>query len=300
MSDGHDPSNRKTWNGQVELIASLVLAVLNMTTPAYGQDAKPASTATSSADAGGPGESCRARSDCADGLKCLQQLCVDENEGVSCQSRGDCGGRLACIDKVCSSQSRTAGPNAPAGHPEGPGATSVPPMRSTADDQGVKDGVRIRGGFGLGGGIILTPDSGVVGGLVALQLRLGVQVNHYFGIIYANTPQVLVIGNGNGVGAAFVDWNTIIATLTLGHFFELGAGPSFDYYAGGACTLQGCVSGSGFGFGLHERLAFLIGGLSGNGPRRSGFQIGIDAHQDYVTDGTIPITLIGQLGGEWY
>src|SRR5438067_1654300 len=50
---------------------------------------------------GGPGESCRARSDCKTGLKCVQQTCVDEHEGQTCGATSDCGGELKCIKNKC-------------------------------------------------------------------------------------------------------------------------------------------------------------------------------------------------------
>jgi hypothetical protein len=58
---------------------------------------------------GGPGESCTARSDCQQGLKCFETVCTDENEGASCRSRSDCGGRIACIDNVCTSERGSGG-----------------------------------------------------------------------------------------------------------------------------------------------------------------------------------------------
>jgi hypothetical protein len=188
-----------------------------------------------------------------------------------------------------------------------PGATPAAPGDEKAkekDEDKVKDGVRARGGFGIGGGMLVTTADGFVGPVIALQARIGVQINHYLGILYANTPQVSLTLQ-DGVNPGFVDWNTIMATLTLGHFFELGGGASFDYYNIAQCnasieTGAGCTQQSGFAFGAHERLAFLIGGLSGNGPRRSGFQIGVDAHQAFGTNGLIPITLIAQIGAEWY
>jgi hypothetical protein len=50
---------------------------------------------------GGPGESCRARPDCKAGLKCLENKCVDEHEGLSCAATPECGTELKCIDNVC-------------------------------------------------------------------------------------------------------------------------------------------------------------------------------------------------------
>jgi len=37
--------------------------------------------------------------------------------------------------------------------------------------------------------------------------------------------------------------------------------------------------------GAHGRVAFIIGGLSGRGPRRSGFVIGVDAHPMFLSTG---------------
>jgi hypothetical protein len=51
-------------------------------------------------DLGGPGESCRARSDCNHGLKCIDNKCADEHEGESCQATPECG-TLKCIDNKC-------------------------------------------------------------------------------------------------------------------------------------------------------------------------------------------------------
>jgi hypothetical protein len=53
------------------------------------------------ADLGGIGESCRARSDCRSGLKCIAQACTDEREGAQCFTNGDCGGELACVQNYC-------------------------------------------------------------------------------------------------------------------------------------------------------------------------------------------------------
>jgi hypothetical protein len=50
---------------------------------------------------GGPGESCRARADCSEGLKCQNQTCTDEHEGQTCGATADCG-QLRCIDHKCS------------------------------------------------------------------------------------------------------------------------------------------------------------------------------------------------------
>ncbi|MEQ9320158.1 MAG: hypothetical protein RIF41_13420, partial [Polyangiaceae bacterium] len=54
--------------------------------PAPAQPAVPAPSLR-----GELGESCRARADCQDGLKCMEQVCVDPMEGQTCGARADCG-----------------------------------------------------------------------------------------------------------------------------------------------------------------------------------------------------------------
>lgn len=68
---------------------------------------------------GGPGESCRARSDCRTGLKCVSQVCVDDHEGLACQATSDCGAELACVRNKCVVRSATASPMTwhPTAHP---------------------------------------------------------------------------------------------------------------------------------------------------------------------------------------
>lgn len=65
---------------------------------------------------GGPGESCRARSDCKHGLKCLANVCTDEHQGETCGATSECG-TLKCIDNRC------VNPNA------APPATTTPPVQ---------------------------------------------------------------------------------------------------------------------------------------------------------------------------
>ncbi len=64
--------------------------------------AAPAAFADDSAvGVGGPGESCRARSDCGEGLKCVANVCKDEREGTTCAATSDCGGKLSCVSNTC-------------------------------------------------------------------------------------------------------------------------------------------------------------------------------------------------------
>jgi hypothetical protein len=69
----------------------------------------------------------------------------------------------------------------------------------------------------------------------------------------------------------------------------------------GKVGITGPVMGSSSGVspGAHGRLAVNIGGLDGNGPRRSGFALGVDAHPVFSGAGQ-GVSLTGGLGGEWY
>jgi hypothetical protein len=97
--------------------------------------------------------------------------------------------------------------------------------------------------------------------------------------------------------------------LTLFNFLDIGAGPSLDFLyvsnntASASLTCMGVCSmtktSSGVSPGAHGRFAFNIGGLNGNGPRRSGFAIGADAHPLFTSAG-IGLSLTAGLGGEWY
>jgi hypothetical protein len=187
----------------------------------------------------------------------------------------------------------------------------------------VKDGVRLRGGFSINGGAMFLPNTASsIGPAASFGLRLGVQFNHYFGLVYQNTPIVTgtaqppaqscptcaATSQSAGLKAGFADYNSFLAMLTLANFLDIGAGPSLDFLAVANKTFNaGLTSGvssmtqssSGISFGAHGRLAFNIGGLNGNGPRRSGFAIGIDAHPLFTSDG-LGMSLTAGLGGEWY
>jgi hypothetical protein len=182
----------------------------------------------------------------------------------------------------------------------------------------VKDGFRLRGGFSVNGGIMFLPNTPHLGPAFGFAGRIGAQFNHYFALVYQNTPMVTLTAQENSDGtsggsfaAGFVDYNSLMAMVTLLHMFDLGAGPSLDFLAvanGGASIGGGGVvplpstsssSSSGVVFGMHGRFAINIGGLSGNGPRRSGFAIGIDAHPLFTGAGK-GLSLTAGLGAEWY
>jgi hypothetical protein len=178
-----------------------------------------------------------------------------------------------------------------------------PPAREV-----VKDGVRLRAGFSLNGGFFLLP-ANPAGGAASVGVRIGVQFNHYISIYYQNTP-ILGANMAHDMRSATVavaDYNSALLNLTLFHALEIGAGPSLDYIAlaKGTINVAGLGSsaslstGSGVAAGGHARVAFIIGGLSGNGPRRSGFTIGVDAHPMFLEAGRA-LSLTAGLGAEWY
>jgi hypothetical protein len=173
---------------------------------------------------------------------------------------------------------------------------------------GTKDGVRLRGGFSVNGGVFLLP-ANPVGGAVSVSGRIGVQFNHYLGLYYQNTPILgATVAHDNRSGTVVAcDDNSLLLNLTLFHMLELGAGPSLDYVAvakgsidvNGFNSTASASSGTGVAAGGHARVAFNIGGLSGGGPRRSGFAIGVDAHPMWLSTGTA-LSLTAGLGAEWY
>jgi len=174
----------------------------------------------------------------------------------------------------------------------------------------VKDGVRLRGGISANGGIFLLP-ANPIGGAASLAGRIGVQFNHYFGIYYQNTPIVGATVAHQQASATVVgaDYNSLLLSLTLFNVFEIGAGPSIDYLglAKGSISNTGnpltanptLATGTGVVAGGHGRVDFIIGGLSGDGPRRSGFVIGVDAHPMFPSTGKA-LSLTAGLGAEWY
>ncbi|AUX29801.1 MULTISPECIES: hypothetical protein [Sorangium] len=172
-----------------------------------------------------------------------------------------------------------------------------------------RDGVRLRYGSTLGGGVIKAPTG--TGGVFAWTGRLGLQINHLFGIYYQNTPMLTLTpestDNSAGFEAGFIDYNSLLASFTLFHVLDFGAGPSMDYVAVASCSATlaglesgaGCASTSDWYFGAHARGALILGGLSGDGPRRSGFALAAELHPVFLPEGTTFSFTLG-LGGEWY
>ncbi len=197
--------------------------------------------AQAGADGGGPGESCRARADCSEGLKCVDQVCKDELEGSSCTSRADCGNRgLSCIDSKCvapGSQSSSGGGGD--GSSGGSGGSGRSGGGGGGDDDGDDggdggggdvldgdlEGLRLNVGMLLGGGPS-HPDDPVdfVRGSLLWSLHGGVMLDRAeFGLEFApatyvpifdpDAPSVHLIGYG---GYHIPVWKTISWPLRLG------------------------------------------------------------------------------------
>jgi len=194
-------------------------------------------------------------------------------------------------------------PPGPAEPPPGSPPPAGPP--AAAPSQGVKDGVRLRGGISANGGVIFLP-ANPMGGAASLAGRIGVQFNHYFGLYYQNTPILGATVAHQQASATVVgaDYNSLLVSLTLFNVFEIGAGPSIDYLGLAKGSISNSLSpmlatGTGVVAGGHGRVDFIIGGLSGDGPRRSGFVIGVDAHPMFPSTGKA-LSLTAGLGAEWY
>jgi len=169
--------------------------------------------------------------------------------------------------------------------------------------KGPKDGVRLRGGISANGGAFLLP-ANPVGGAASVSARLGLQFNHYLGLYYQNTPIVgaTMATAQRSATVVAADYNSLLLSLTLLHMLDLGLGPSLDYIAlakGSIAPSPSLMTGTGVAAGGHARFAVHIGGLSGEGPRRSGFAIGVDAHPMFLSTGKA-LSLTAGLGAEWY
>jgi hypothetical protein len=74
---------------------------------------------------GSSGESCTRAADCASGLKCIAQVCIDPkrgSEGDECEASKDCNAHLRCAEQKCAR--RDAGAS----------AKPAPAKRSSADE----------------------------------------------------------------------------------------------------------------------------------------------------------------------
>ncbi len=155
--------------------------------------------------------------------------------------------------------------------------------------------VRLRGGFSVGGGLVLGSIVDV-GGNASLSGRLGLQFTRWLGLYYQNSPTALFFtprASTSGI-VGVLDSNSLLAAFDFGDSFEIGVGPTLDYVVLAGCdraTVR-CDATSGLAGGVHARAAILIGSRDPNGGRRVAFAIGLDAHPIFFPNGP-PIFLLG-------
>lgn len=121
-----------------------------------------------SANLGGVGESCRARADCEQGLRCIANVCRDPLEGTACGASAECGPHLRCYQQVCQS---SLGAYAPLG---GMGASERP--EEPVDERTSIDGVHGFIGASVMVGPALTP---YLQGVFHFALRAGLYVGNH-------------------------------------------------------------------------------------------------------------------------
>lgn len=169
------------------------------------------------------------------------------------------------------------------------------------------DGPRVRFGFEVLGGPILALGADSAGGAAGGAARIGVQIDHLWGVYYQNTAWFggFVAGTQDTAAGAILatDMNSILGSVTLGHFFEIALGPSIDVFAAVGCSASAagtyCGSGTQAAFGIHSRFAFQLGTFRPRGPRRTGFSIGVEPHLMFV--GPWPIMpIMVSLGADWF
>lgn len=187
----------------------------------------------------------------------------------------------------------------------------APEARAQANGGGERDGFRLRGGIGIGGGPLVPFGLGTAastGGMGAVSVRLGVQFIHAFGVYVQSMNSIGAIGfvtnSGNVAGYAMAQsQNALLASVTFAHLIEIAAGPSLDFIAFFGCdaSMAACGSGEGTGLGGHLRGSLNLGGPIGGGPRRMAFNVGLDLHPTFFLaqrGGFFSAALT--IGVEWY
>ncbi len=187
----------------------------------------------------------------------------------------------------------------------------APEARAQSANAPERDGVRLRGGISLGGGPLIPfglSTAASTGAMGALSVRLGVQFFHAFGVYVQSMNSIgglgFVTNSGEVAGYAMLQsYNSLLASLTIGHILELAAGPSLDFMSFFGCNsaVAACGTGEGTAVGGHARASINLGGLIARGPRRMAFNAGLDLH---------PTFFLAQRGGffaaavtigvEWY
>ncbi len=199
----------------------------------------------------GPEESCRARTDCQHGLKCVGLHCIDEHAGETCGATADCGGRLKCIHHKCAAPGASV-PSGNAAEPSAGGArgqeTQAREAPAPAGERSerarfdVNQGVHPFVGFSLGVGLVVfgadlgagLQTSGPEGALV-FALRGGVLLDHHelalevspftYAYAFLSAP-----GTTFRVGASYAYRPTLLHTPSVSVSWPLRVG--FGFFTG--------------------------------------------------------------------
>lgn len=182
------------------------------------------------------------------------------------------------------------------------------------------DHIRPRGGLTLGGGGVFVPEYDGNGAAIFVSARVGIQFNHYFGIYYQNAPNLLFSQDrqdGIRLLAGFVDQNSILLSLTFGHFFEIAVGPAADLTVMMECSealawkkikhaieapsldLMPCESTTGLHPAADGRVAVHLLGWAGDEAERTGLSFVGEVHPAVVS-GMVMVTATGGVGVEWF
>jgi hypothetical protein len=225
------------------------------------------------------GESCRANDDCTAGLMCFDRVCARANgEGTACEARSDCAPGLRCLSQRC-----TSGEVPPMPPPDTP--RSAEPSRA-----------RIRAGVSGHLGLLVMPGdiSSAASAHPAFSAsgRVGVQVNHLFGVYVQETLGLAPSTDGSAI--LFSTFTSIPASFTLFHRLELAFGPSMDLLVSVA---EGDAASALF-LGFDGRVAYTFGSGVGEQGRRRGFTLSINTHPTLANVTFFVLTL--GAGYEWF
>ncbi len=173
---------------------------------------------------------------------------------------------------------------------------AAPPVAPPPEAAPREDHARVRFHAALAGGGFF---GDVVGGMGGLSVGLGVQFNQWVGLYYqAHGMLAALIEGGQDAVVAAIMYNSVIVDVSLGHVFQIGAGPSLDFLAG--CAAGGSGAGCGDAgpfFGIDARVALALGGHDVG--TRGGFLISADLHPTFYPNG-VSLALVLGVGGQVY
>jgi len=215
-------------NKQVAMLAA-VCGLLFASTAVADEDDNPdwSKQQQQAAGSSGLGESCRRKTDCKEGLKCVRRVCTDPHEGETCGATADCGGGdLKCINDKCtapnaSSTGATSKPKPPPSEGDDNGENAKPAQAAAStgwmnfrlDDGQLHPFIGITGllgGFGMSGATgDLAPGFGPVNSAILFALKAGLIVGGHHEIAAEITP----FFTANLAGTAVFEMNASYAFL---------------------------------------------------------------------------------------